>query len=125
MNACAGQAQRDSWSLSKRLHAPPRTTLWPVSTGGRCAKVAYDYAKAVTYEAVVRGLRLVVREAGLTGKVLTHSFRKLFAGRVYELTGHDVLSVKAALGHRDLKSTLHYLATDDAQLSAAIRDVLC
>jgi integrase len=60
--------------------------------------------------------------AGLTGALGTHSLRKTFADRVYDKLGHDLLKTQRALGHRDIKSTVSYLAfkqedVDDAILS--------
>jgi len=64
----------------------------------------------------------VYAASGLTGALGTHSLRKTFADRVYEKLGHDLLKTQKALSHRDIKSTISYLAfkqqdVDDAILS--------
>jgi integrase len=48
-------------------------------------------------------------KAGLGFGVSTHSWRKTFACRLYEATGHDLLVVSRALHHRQLSTSLHYL----------------
>lgn len=47
--------------------------------------------------------------AGLVG-VSTHSWRKTFASRLYEQTGHNLLLVSRALHHRQLSTSIHYLS---------------
>lgn len=42
--------------------------------------------------------------AGLNGKLATHSLRKSFAQRIYETTG-DIYLVKELLGHREVETT--------------------
>jgi len=49
------------------------------------------------------------RIAGLGFGVSTHSWRKTFAGRLYEATGHNLLVVSKALHHRQLSTSLQYL----------------
>lgn len=55
--------------------------------------------------------------------VSTHSFRKMFAKRVYEKMGNDLLAAQKALGHTSIKSTIHYLDSCDTQVDNAIRDL--
>ena len=49
------------------------------------------------------------QKAGLGFGVSTHSWRKTFAGRLYESTGHNLLLVSRALHHRQLSTSVHYL----------------
>jgi integrase len=53
--------------------------------------------------------------------VSTHSWRKLFAKRVYEKLGFDLIGTQKALGHSSIKSTIHYLNTCDSTVDEAIK----
>lgn len=57
---------------------------------------------------------------GLAGKLGTHSMRKSFANRVYERLGFDLIRTQAALGHRNIGSTVAYLSFREADIDAAI-----
>ncbi len=48
-------------------------------------------------------------KAGLGYGVSTHSWRKTFACRVYESTGHNILVVCRALHHRQISTSVAYL----------------
>lgn len=50
------------------------------------------------------------RKAGLPAGISTHSWRKTFAGKIYELGGHNILLVSKALNHRQLSTSIHYLS---------------
>ncbi|MBI4423546.1 MAG: tyrosine-type recombinase/integrase [Elusimicrobia bacterium] len=58
--------------------------------------------------------------AGMVGKLGTHSMRKTFAARVYERLGRDLLRTAAALGHRNINSTVQYLSFCEADIDAAV-----
>jgi integrase/recombinase XerD len=49
-------------------------------------------------------------KAGLPAGISTHSWRKTFAGRIYERSGHNILLVSKALNHRQLSTSIHYLS---------------
>lgn len=57
---------------------------------------------------------------GISGKLGTHSMRKSFANRVYERLGFDLIRTQAALGHRQIGSTVAYLSFREADIDAAI-----
>lgn len=63
--------------------------------------------------AAFQGLRLA-------GKLGTHSMRKSFANRVYERLGFDLIRTQAALGHRNIGSTVAYLSFREADIDAAV-----
>jgi site-specific recombinase XerD len=67
-----------------------------------------------------RILKEAVQANELTGKVATHSMRKTFADRAYELLGHDIFRTQKALGHKNLNSTAQYLSFKEADIDAAI-----
>jgi len=65
--------------------------------------------KALTVNACSRKFRLVAKAVGLKG-VGTHSMRKTFAKHIYDVTGHDIMETKAALGHSNVATTQNYLS---------------
>jgi site-specific recombinase XerD len=68
-------------------------------------------------------LTKVYEASGLTGALGTHSLRKTFADRVYEKLGHDLLKTQRALAHRDIKSTISYLAFKQQDVDEAILSI--
>ena len=61
-------------------------------------------------------------EAGLNGKLATHSLRKSFAQRLYDKTG-DIYLVQALLGHRNISTTQNYLGVNYADARAAVESI--
>lgn len=68
-------------------------------------------------------LTIAYKASGLTGALGTHSLRKTFADRVYEKLGHDLLKTQRALAHRDIKSTISYLAFKQQDVDEAILSI--
>ena len=58
-------------------------------------------------------LKKAFQEAGLNGKLATHSLRKSFAQRVYEESG-DIYLVQELLGHRNVSTTQKYIGVNYA-----------
>lgn len=58
-----------------------------------------------------------------SSRIGTHSLRKTFAGRVFE-QHRSVDTVKFALAHRDVGSTLRYIEGDDGTAIGAILDTV-
>lgn len=54
-----------------------------------------------------------LRRLGFAG-ITMHRLRHWFGTAAYEASGHDILAVKALLGHADLGSTLIYVASSQA-----------
>ena len=61
-------------------------------------------------------------QAGLNGKLATHSLRKSFAQRLYDKTG-DIYLVQALLGHRNIATTQNYLGVNYADARAAVESI--
>ena len=61
--------------------------------------------------------------AGLNGKIATHSLRKSFAQRIYEQSG-DIYLVKELLGHRNVATTQAYLGVNYADARAAVESIV-
>ena len=64
-------------------------------------------------------LKEAFMNAGLNGKLATHSLRKSFAQRVYEQSG-DIYLVQELLGHRSVATTQKYLGVNYADARAAV-----
>lgn len=45
----------------------------------------------------------------MQGKLSTHSFRKVFAQKMWKLLDKDIVKVQASLGHANINSTVRYL----------------
>ena len=58
-------------------------------------------------------LKTAFMDAGLNGKLATHSLRKSFAQRVYEESG-DIYLVQELLGHRNIATTQKYIGMNYA-----------
>ena len=67
--------------------------------------------RAMTTRAAGMMISNAARRAGLDDGILSHSWRKTFAMRLYEGSGHCLLTVGAALAHSpsDVRTTARYL----------------
>ena len=64
-------------------------------------------------------LKTAFTDAGLNGKLATHSLRKSFAQRVYEQSG-DIFLVQELLGHKSVSTTQRYLGVNYASAREAV-----
>lgn len=62
-------------------------------------------------------------KAGLLGKLGTHTLRKSFADRIYDLLGRDLVRLQKALGHKWVSSTAAYVSFKDEELTNAILSI--
>ena len=60
--------------------------------------------RAISRVQAHRILEKAFQEAGLNGKLATHSMRKTYAQRMYDTSG-DIFLVKEALGHKPVETT--------------------
>ncbi len=58
-------------------------------------------------------LKKIVRSCGFEGKVNTHSFRKSFVTRIYELTEYNIAEVRLYSRHKSLANLQYYIATTE------------
>jgi integrase len=65
-------------------------------------------------------LKQAFQRAGVFGSTGTHCLRKTFAGKMYDLLGHDIVMTQRALGHVSVVSTAQYIAVDEDDVNAAI-----
>lgn len=76
--------------------------------------------KAISRVQAWRVLAAAYDQAGLEGRLGTHAMRKTFAKVVYKATGNDLVATKLALGHRDIGTTVDYLAPDQELVDRAV-----
>lgn len=58
-------------------------------------------------------IKNIARKLGLDGKVNTHSFRKSFVTKIYEMTGFNIAETKAYSRHKSLVNLEYYLKTTE------------
>ncbi len=58
-------------------------------------------------------IRTVARKMNLDGKINTHSFRKSFVTKIYEMTGFNIAETKAYSRHKSLVNLEYYLKTTE------------
>lgn len=95
--------------LSSQGEVVDSTSLFPSQVGGnRISRVQAHRILKQTYEA-----------AGLTGKLATHSMRKTFGTRIYQVT-KDIMTTKELLGHANVNTTQRYIGVGMDTLQAAV-----
>ena len=65
-------------------------------------------------------LKKASKACGMDGKVATHSMRKTFAKRCYDLANGDIRKVQEAMGHRNLNSTAAYIGVTQDEVDDLI-----
>ena len=78
--------------------------------------------RKVTERAVQKQLAIVAAYIGIDG-ISTHSFRKLFACRIYEKSNYDVRLVQELLQHASISTTQRYLTVGSGKVENALADV--
>jgi len=97
------------WHTDHYGHIDPNRPLFPSRQG----KKAMDRRMAHTV------LKTAFENAGLNGKLATHSMRKSFAQRLYEQT-NDIYAVQEMLGHKNVATTQKYLGVNYASVRDAV-----
>jgi integrase len=67
--------------------------------------------KPILRQQASRIIKAVCEELGIEGKVNTHSFRKSFVTRIYELTGFNIAETKTYSRHKNLANLDYYIST--------------
>ncbi len=68
-------------------------------------------------------LKALFALVGEFGNVSTHTLRKTFAARIYELT-NKLEQVQIALGHKSINSTISYLSFNTGEVDNAIMGIM-
>lgn len=79
--------------------------------------------KAISRQQAHDILKALFAKIGEFGNVSTHTLRKTFAARVYEMTGKLEL-VQIALGHKSINSTISYLQFSNDDVDNAIMGIM-
>lgn len=58
-------------------------------------------------------IKSVARKINLDGRVNTHSFRKSFVNKIYELTGYNIAETKTYSRHKSLVNLEYYIKTTE------------
>lgn len=74
----------------------------------------------ITRKQAWRILDTLFSRIGLSGKFGTHTMRKSFAKKMYELLDHDLIKTQKSLGHVSIQSTVSYLSFDQGEIDNAI-----
>ncbi len=69
--------------------------------------------KPVTRQLASTVIKNVCRKLNLEGRINTHSFRKSFVSKIYEMTGFDIAETKAYSRHKSLVNLDYYLRTTE------------
>lgn len=70
-----------------------------------------------------RILSAIFESLELPGKLGTHAMRKTFANNVHQKLGRDIFKTQKALGHRNISTTVKYLAFTENEIDDAIRNL--
>ncbi len=67
--------------------------------------------KAITRQQASQIVKKMCVELGIEGKVNSHSFRKSFVTRIYEMTGFNIAETKKYSRHKNLANLDYYIST--------------
>lgn len=120
----------DRYRLSIAEQKTGKSRYFTVSDQMRAFLVDYCYQNGIRHdEPIVQIKRRSVQDAlkKVTNyleleRVGTHSFRKFFATRIYENSGHDTELVREILQHGSLATTQRYLRVTSERVEAALND---
>lgn len=69
--------------------------------------------RSITRQLASTVIKRVARNIGLDGCVNTHSFRKSFVTKIYEMTGFNIAETKAYSRHKSLVNLEYYIKTTE------------
>ncbi len=67
----------------------------------------------ITRQQASQIIRATCEAIGLTGKINTHSFRKSFVTKIYEITKFNIIEVKKYSRHKNLSNLDYYIGTTE------------
>jgi len=101
-----------TWHRERYGKLNPRRPLF-MSRQGRCS---------LSRSQAHRILEAAFTEAGLNGKLATHSLRKTFAQRCYDACG-NIYQVSELLGHKNVETTKRYIGISYTELQKTVRAI--
>ncbi len=93
-----------NWYAEKGVEVDAKLPLF-ISQKGHNQSISRQLASNV--------IRNVTNKLNLDGKVNTHSFRKSFVSKIYEITGFNIAETKAYSRHKSLVNLEYYLRTTE------------
>ncbi len=69
--------------------------------------------QSITRQLASNVIKKVVLKMNLDGKINTHSFRKSFVTKIYEMTGYNIAETKAYSRHKSLVNLEYYIKTTE------------
>ncbi|WP_161629877.1 tyrosine-type recombinase/integrase [Desulfogranum japonicum] len=69
--------------------------------------------KSITRQLASTVIKKTAKRLNLQGRVNTHSFRKCFVSKIYEMTGYDIAKTKTYSRHKSLVNLDYYLRTTE------------
>lgn len=70
--------------------------------------------RSITRQLASYVIKSVSKRMQLDGKINTHSFRKSFVNRIYELTGYNIAETKTYSRHKSLVNLEYYIKTTES-----------
>jgi site-specific recombinase XerD len=111
------------------LHQEARTALEPwirelLEAGATSSTPLFpsglDFTRPLNRRSAWKLLKRAYRHCELSGKLATHTMRKVFARRMRKATGGDLRKIQLLLGHSELETTVKYLEDDENELNDAV-----
>jgi len=93
-----------TWYSEKGMMVDTKSPLF-ISQKGR--------NRSITQQLASHLIKKVSRRLQLDGKVNTHSFRKSFVTKIYEMTGFNIAETKAYSRHKSLVNLEYYIKTTE------------
>lgn len=93
-----------NYYITKGVKVRPETPLFLSQKGSN---------KSITRQLASTVIRKIAKNIGLDGRVNTHSFRKSFVTKIYEMTGYNIAETKAYSRHKSLVNLDYYIKTTE------------
>lgn len=101
-----------AWHKKRERELDPQRVLFISRQGG----------EALSRSQAHRILEAAFTQAGLNGKLATHSLRKTFAQRCFDACG-DIYQVSELLGHKDVETTKRYIGISYTKLQETVKAI--
>ena len=75
------------------------------------------------YRQILRCVKKHLINAGFTGNLSTHLLRKTFSRKMYKALDGSLVDLQAALGHKQISSTVSYVSVNKEKISGVIKNM--
>jgi integrase len=69
--------------------------------------------KSLTRQQISLNITIIKEKTGLEGKIGSHSFRKCFVNKIYEMTDKDLIQTKVYSRHKNLSNLEYYIKSSN------------